>query len=201
MIPGGMGMMMGRRGMGGGDDEDEDEDEDKDRAPMHRSHHGPEGGRGTPMQIIINIGPNNRVETEERDGGGGASGEPRWRMMDRDWRGSSLAGRVEAHLDYLHDQLQLTLEQQPAWDRFTNAVRDAVRHMRPDPASLAQDQTLEQKLAAQEAMLSTRLEAIRSVHAALSGLASTLNDSQKHKLDEVSTEFMTGRSMMQSHWR
>jgi LTXXQ motif family protein len=191
---GGMGMMMGSRGMGGGGDEDEDKD-------MHRSHHHDSEGRGIPMQIIINIGPENRVETEER-GGGGAGGGPRWRMMGHDGRGRSLAGHIEAHLDYLRDQLQLTPEQQPAWDRFANAVRDAVSHTRPPgPAGLAQGQSLEQRLASQEDMLNSRLEALRSAHAALSSLTSALNESQKHTLDEISTEFMPGRSMMQSRWR
>ena len=50
-------------------------------------------------------------------------------------------------------------------------------------------------------MLNSRLEAIRSVHAALSDLTSALNNSQKHTLDEVLVEFMPGRSMMGSRWR
>ncbi len=185
------GMMMGSRGMGG------DEDEDEDRRPMRRWRDGPEG-RGTSMQIIINIGPDNRVETEERGGRGGGGGH-QWGMMGREWRGRSMAEHVGAHLDYLHDQLQLTPEQQPAWDRFANAVRDDATRMRPGPAGMAQGQSLDQRLAAHEAMLNSRLEAIRSVHAAVSDLTSALNDAQKHTLDEVSAEFMPGRSMMQAH--
>jgi hypothetical protein len=176
---GGMGMMMGSRGTGG-----RDEDEDEDTGPMHRWRHGT-GGQGTPMQIIINIGPDNRVETEER-GWRGRGGGPRWGMTGREWRGRSMAEHMGAHLDYLHDQLQLTPEQQPAWDRFAGAVRDAATRMRPGPAGMAQGQSLDQRLAAHEAMLNSRLEATRSVHASLSGLISALNDSQKHTLDEVS---------------
>jgi len=191
---GGMGMMMGSRGMSGGD-----EDEDEGTGPMHRGRHGADG-RGTPMQVIINIGPDNRVETEERGWRGGGEGPP-WGMMGREWRGRSMADHVAAHLDYLHDQLQLTQEQQPAWDRFASAVRGAVARKRPGPSGMVQGQSLEQRLAAQEAMLNSRLEAIRSVHATLSDLTSALNDSQKHTLDEVPIEFMRGRSMMGSHWR
>jgi len=192
---GGMGMMMGSRGMGGSD-----EDEDEDTRPMRRWRDGPEG-RGTPMQIIINIGPDNRVETEERGGRGGGGGH-QWGMMGREWRGRSMAEHVGPHLDYLHDQLQLTPEQQPAWDRFANAVRDAATRMRPGAAGMAQGQSLDQRIAAHEAMLNSRLEATRSVHAALSGLTSVLSDSQKHTLDETTAEFMTGRSMMmESHRR
>ncbi len=122
-------------------------------------------------------------------------------MMGRDWRGHSMAEHVGAHLDYLHDQLQLTPEQQPAWDRFASAVRAAATRMHPGPAGMMQGQTLEQRLAAQEAMLNARLDAVQSVRTALSGLTSALNDTQKHTLDEVSAEFMHGRSMMQSRSR
>jgi LTXXQ motif family protein len=189
-----MGMMMGSSGTGGGD-----EDEDDAAGPMRRWHHGP-GDRGTPMQIIINIGPDNRVETEEHGRGGAADG-PRWRMMGGEWRGRSMADRVAAHLDYLHDQLQLTPEQQPAWDRFATAVRDAVTRMRSGPAGMIQGQSLEQRLVAYETTLNSRLEAIRSIRTALSGLTSMLNDTQKHALDEASAEFVPERSMMGSHWR
>ena len=120
---GGMGMMMGSRGMSG-----RDEDEDEGTGPMHRWRHGADG-RDIPVQVIINIGPDNRVETEERGWRGGGGG-PRWGMMGREWRGRSMADHVAAHLDYLHDQLQLTQEQQPAWDRFASAVRGAVTRMR-----------------------------------------------------------------------
>ncbi len=153
------------------------------------------------MQIIINIGPDNRVETEERGWRGGEGGGPRRGMMGREWHGRSMADRVGAHLDYLHDQLQLTPEQQPAWDRFASAVRATATRTHPGPAGMMQGQTLEQRLAAQEAMLNARLDAVQSVRAALSGLTSALNDTQKHTLDEVSAELMPGRSMMQSRWR
>jgi LTXXQ motif family protein len=190
---GGMGMMMGSSGVSSDDEDDADDDAGR----TGRGHHRHEG-RSTPMQIIINIGPDYRVETEEH-GWGGRGGGSRSGMMGGERRGRMMADRVTAHLDYLHDQLQLTPEQQPAWDRFTSAVRDAVTHMRPGRAGMAQGQGLDQRLAAQEAMLNARLDAVQSVRAALSSLTSALNDAQKHTLDEVSAEFMPGRSMMQSH--
>jgi hypothetical protein len=186
---GGMGMMMGSSGISGDDENDADDDASR----MRREHHRHEG-RGTPMQIIINIGPDNRVETEERGWRGGESGGPRRGMLGREWRGRSMAEHVGAHLDYLHDQLQLTPEQQPAWDRFASAVRAAATRMHTGTAGMMQGQTLEQRLAAQEAMLNARLDAVQAVRAALSGLTSALNDTQKHTLDEVAAEFMPGRS-------
>src|SRR5690349_24855209 len=71
-------------------------------------------------------------------------------------------------------------------------VRDATTRMGPGPAGMAQGQSLDQRLAAREAMLNSRLDAIRSVHATLSGLTGALNDSQKRTLDAVSAEFMPG---------
>ncbi len=175
--PGGMGMMMGSRAMRWG------EDEDDDAGPMRGWRHGPEG-RGTPMQIIINIGPDNHVETEKH-GWGGVGAGPRGRMMGGEWRGRWVMERVGAHLNYLHDQLQLTPEQQPAWDRFASAVRDAVARMRSGLAGVMQGQSLEQKLTGYETMLNSRLEAVRAIRNALSDLTSSLNDTQKQTLDAI----------------
>ena len=190
---GGMGMMMGSSGISGDDEDDANDDTGRMRR-AHRRHEG----RGAPMQIIINIGPDNRVETEERGWRGGEGGGPRRGMMGREWRGGSMGEHAGAHLDYLHDQLQLTPEQQPAWDRFASAVRAVATRMHPGSAGMMQGQNLEQRLAAQETVLNARLDAVQSVRAALSDLTSALNDTQKHTLDEVSAEFMHGRSMMRS---
>jgi LTXXQ motif family protein len=193
--PGGMGMMMGSRVMGSDDEDDED---DGGQGRMRRWHYRPEARR-TPMQVIINIGPDNRVETEEH-GPAGVSARPGWRMMGGEWRGRWMAERVGAHLDDLHDQLQLTADQQPAWDRFASAVRDAVTRMRSGPAGMMQGQGFEQRLAAYETMLNSRLEAVRAIRGALSGLTGSLNDAQKHTLDEEFGDFMPGRFRMQSRW-
>jgi hypothetical protein len=191
---GGAGMMTGSSAMGGMDEDDDN----ADAAPMRRWHHRHEG-RGTPMQIIINIGPDNRVETGEThergpDGIGPAS--PRWRMMGGEWGGHAMAERVGEHLDYLHDQLQLTPEQQPAWDRFASAVREAAAQTRPGPAAMAQGQSLEQRLATHETMLNSRLEVIRAIRGALSGLTGSLSEAQKQTLDQDSAVLMRGASRM-----
>ena len=192
---GGASMMMGSSAMGG-----MDEDDDNTDAPIRRWHHRHEG-RGTPMQIIINIGPDNRVETGEtfeRGPGGIGPASPGWHRMGGEWRGHAMAESVGEHLDYLHDQLQLTPEQQPAWDRFASAVREAAAQMRPRPAAMAQGQSLEQRLATHETMLNSRLEAIRAIRGALSGLTGSLNEAQKHTLDEDSTALMRGPSRIRA---
>lgn len=159
-----MGAMMGGPGMQEGDDQD-----DEDRAGRGRgwSHGGP---RGAPMQVIINIRPDNRVEIEERGRCGAAIGPMGGPTRGGEWRGRSIAGRVEARLDDLHDELYLTTEQQPSRDRFAGAVRDAVGRARPGLQAMAQSQTLDQALEAHEAMLTARLDALRAIRTALSGL-------------------------------
>jgi hypothetical protein len=105
---------------------------------------------------------------------------------------------LAARLDYLRGELRLTPEQQPSWDRFANAVREAAGRMRPNPEAMAQGQTLEQRLAAHEAMLTAHLETVRAVRGALSGLTGSLNDAQRHTLDEHAAMFMPGMGRMQS---
>ena len=73
---------MGSSAMGGMDEDDDN----TDAAPMRRWHHRHKG-RGTPIQIIINIGPDNRVETGETfEGGPGGIGpaRPGWHMTGGD---------------------------------------------------------------------------------------------------------------------
>ena len=197
---GGMGMMGGQRGGMGmmmdhqppTDADDEDEDDDAGRR-MHRWRHGET--RETPMQIIINIGPDNRVETEEHASRGA---DRERRTMGGEWRGRSMVEHVHAHLDYLHDQLQLKPEQQAPWDRFATAVQDAVTRMQSAPTGMAPGQSLEQRLAARETRLNSRLEAIRAIRGALSDLTGSLTDAQKHTLDEA---FMPGASGMRYGWQ
>ena len=186
---GGMGMMMGQPPMDAGD-------EDDDGGPgrrMHRWRHGE--ARETPMQIIINIGPDNRVETEEHAWRGAGRERP---MMGGERRGRSMAEHVHEHLGNLHDQLQLKPEQQAPWDRFATAVQDAVARMRSAPTGMAPGQSLEQRLAARETRLNSRLEAIRAIRSALSDLTGSLTDAQKHTLDEA---FMSGASGMRYGWQ
>ena len=200
-VSGGMGMMdpSGRRDV----DEDDDDDEDSRAGRMRGWRHG-RGGRETPMRVIINIGPDNRVEVEERGGRGVGTGPRGWHsMMGGQWHGRSMTDRMEARLDYLRGELRLTPEQQPAWDRFASAVRDAAGHMRPSLEVMAQgQQPLEQRLTAREATLAARLEAIRAIRAALSGLTGALNEAQRRALDEHADVLMPGmRPMGTGAWR
>lgn len=205
--PGGPGMM-GRQGpagmgMAGGPGmraDDDDDDDDDDRPGRHwRWHHG--RAHGAPTQIIINIGPNNQVEFET----GGPRGFRRpgaGPMMGGGWGGPRMAEYVEARLGDLRNDLQLRPDQQPAWDRFAGAVREAAGRMtRPGPGAMAQGQTLEQRLAAHEAALTARLEAARSVRTALSGLTGALDESQRRTLEERGDRLTPGMGRMGARWR
>ncbi|MCB4823800.1 Spy/CpxP family protein refolding chaperone [Roseicella aerolata] len=202
---GGPGMMGGQGMMGRAGPQEEDEDEDDRRGPMRGARHGHHHHRGAeaaPMQVIINIGPQNRVEIEERGprgAGYGPMGERR--MMGEAGRGRGMAERVEARLAALREELQLTQEQQPAWDRFAGTVREALGRMRPDPAAMGQAQGLEQRLSAHEARLNARLEAVRSVRGALSGLTGSLTEDQRRRLDEHATAVLPGMGGWQSGMR
>lgn len=183
--------MMGRPGM-----HDEDEDEDHG-GPMRGRHHG-HRRHGAPMQVIINVGPDIRVEFEEREARGAGMGRMGGPMMRGEMRGRPMADRIGARLDHLRGELQLTPEQQQAWDRFASAVREAIGRARPSFEAMAQAQTLDQRLTAQEGVLTARLEAVRAIRSALSGLTGSLTDAQRRTLDEHAAAFIPGMGRMRA---
>lgn len=207
---GGPGPMMGGQGpasmMGAGNrpdmrdmmDDEDDDDGDHGRR-MHGWHHG--GGRDTPTQIIINIGPNNRVQVEdEEDRRFGDRGRMGPRAMRQAWAGRP-ADMVEGHLGYLRNALQLRPDQQPAWDRFAGAVRDATGRMRQERMeAMSPAQGLDQRISEYEQALTSRLDAVRSVRGALSDLTGALDETQRRTLDE-SAERLMGMGRMRGDRR
>ena len=197
--PGGMGMGMANRpsmrDMG------DDEDDDGGGRRMHGWHHG--GGGDTPTQIIINIGPNNRVQVQdEEDRRSGDRGRMGPRAMRQAWAGRP-ADMVEGHLGYLRDALQLRPDQQPAWDRFAGAVREATGRMRQERMeAMSPAQGLDQRISEYEQALTSRLGAVRSVRGALSDLTGALDETQRRTLDESAGRLMgMGMGRMRSDRR
>lgn|GEM_PF-4350740 len=183
-VPGaGMGMMGGRSGM-------RDADDDDDGWPRRG---GRRGMRDAPMQIIINIGPNNRVEVEDEEERGyrrGARGMG-GRMGPRDEAGP--ARFADAHLGVLRGALQLRPDQQPAWDRFAAAARDAAGSMmRAHRQAMSQPRSLDERMAIYESALSARLDAIRALRSALGSLTAVLDESQRRTLDDAADGFGPG---------
>ncbi len=179
----GMGMMGGRPGM-------REPDED-DGGPMRGRWRG---GRDTPMQIIINIGPNNRVEVDDggergyRRGARGMMGGPPG-MRDQ----AGPARFVDAHLGALRSALQLRTDQQPAWDRFAAAARDAAGNMmRAHRQAMSQPRSRDARVAVYETALTARLDAMRALRSALASLTAVLDEGQRRTLDDAADGFGPG---------
>lgn len=62
-------------------------------------------------------------------------------------------------------------------------------------------QSLEQRLAAHESLLNSLLEATQAIRSALSGLTGSLDDAQKHILDEVTAALMARAAGMWPGWQ
>jgi hypothetical protein len=181
---------------------DADDDDDNHMSRMRPRIHG--GGYRTPMQVIINIGPENSFEVEEHEAQGSRTGpKPEASTTGSEERGGAMADGVETRLIDLRKELQLTPEQQPAWNRFASAVlagavRDAVARMQPSGRTAEGQQTLERRLNAHEAVLTARLDAVRTMRGALSDLTGALSEAQQRTLDEHATAFVPGMTRRQA---
>jgi LTXXQ motif family protein len=195
--------MMDRPKTRGTDDEDDDDNRVGRMRP--RSH---VGGHRAPVQVIINIGPDNHVEVEEQEARGARIGPKREAMMTgSEAHSGAMASGVKTRLVYLRKELRLTPEQQPAWNRVANAVlagavRDAVARMHSSLDQTAEGQPpLERRLNAYEAVFTARLEAVRALRDALSELTRTLDEAQRRTLDEHADAFYLEMNQMQAGMR
>lgn len=196
--PGGMGMMgmmggqgsMGMMGMMGGDGR-------QPGMPMMRHH----GQYATPMNVIINVGPDIRLDVE---GPGGTGGMRRPGMMGGAMPGmmggpgmagappmagplhEMLAERVEGGLAFLRAELGIRPDQEAAWNGFASRIREAAARYRA-----ARDQIpaggagLEPRLAAQDARLSAELERVRACREAAAVLLPSLDEAQRRTADAL----------------
>jgi len=146
---GGPGMMMGGPGMMGPGGMMGTPDEGGRRRMMMMHH----GAGGAPMNVIINVGPGIRVETEDgaargsRGVGMAPPGEAG--MMGPGMMGPGMMGmmmgpqggamgpdslrhfeRIDAHLAYVRAVLRVTDAQAPQWNAFADAARAAAGRLR-----------------------------------------------------------------------
>jgi len=136
--------------------------------------------------------------------GMGMSGQmPTMGMMQTMMNGMQMMARhVEGRIAFLKTELKITDSQLPQWNAFAQAMRDngaAMQGMQGMMMGMSQDGKFPDKLAAQEKMLSDRLEAIRKLKAAADPLYAVLSDDQKKTADELMVSpmgVMTGMGMM-----
>ena len=191
---------MGMMGMMGGD-------ERQPGMSMMRRH----GPYATPMNVIINVGPDIRLDVE---GPGATGGMPRPGMMGGAMPGmmeggmpmrgmmgapgmagsSAMAGplhemlaeRVEGGLAFLRAELGIRPDQEAAWNGFAGRIREAAARYRAARDRIpAGGAGLEPRLAAQDARLSAELERVRACREAAAILLPSLDEAQRRTADAL----------------
>ena len=136
--------------------------------------------------------------------GMGMSGQmPMMGIMQTMMNGMQMMARhVEGRIAFLKTELKITDPQLPQWNAFAQAMRDnaaAMPGMQGMMMGMSQDGKFPDKLAAQEKMLSGRLDAIHKLKAAADPLYAALSDDQKKSADELMVSpmgVMIGMGMM-----
>jgi hypothetical protein len=165
--------------------------------------HHPEGGAVTAPQPT----------TPTQPGMGGMSMADMMRMMQSmhtmmqsmpmmDMAGMGIIDRVEGRIAFLRAELKITDAQANAWTAFADALRTnaqklgAVRPAMMSASGSGAQQTLAERLDAQERWLAARLDGIRTIKAAFTALYGTLSDDQKKTADELLGPHMGMMQMM-----
>ena len=111
------------------------------------------------------------------------------RTMGPGMTGMGMIERVEGRIAFLRAELKITDAQTNAWNAFADALRAnaqklaAIRPaMMPAPGT---QQTLTERLDAQERWLTARLEGLRAIKTAFTPLFGTFSDEQKKTATEL----------------
>jgi hypothetical protein len=127
-------------------------------------------------------------------GGQGMGGPGMMSMMNMmrmmgggdDAPGMGMVDRVEGRIAFLQTELKITPAQTAAWNAFAAALRsNAQRLAGPRMAMMGANQTMAQRLEAQERWLTARLEGTRALRSAHTTLYASLSDEQKRTADEL----------------
>jgi LTXXQ motif family protein len=123
-------------------------------------------------------------------------GEMNHGMMDGWGPGMMMGERYNAErLDDLKRELGITDAQQKLWDSYAEAVKSSVSTMRSFHESMMDGKVpdkLPERLALHESMMTTRIESMKTVNAAVLALYDKLTDAQKAKADDL----IAGMGMM-----
>jgi hypothetical protein len=107
-----------------------------------------------------------------------------------------MVDHVEGRLAFLRTELKITDAQMPQWSRFTDALRSSAKSMSGMQQQMMQDgmaESLPARLELHVKMLSARLDALKTMEAALDPLYASLSDEQKKIADEL---MMSSMGMM-----
>ena len=119
---------------------------------------------------------------------------PMWsmgHMMGEGWMGMGPGAMMLDHIDgrlaFLKTELKITEAQTPAWDALAKAVKDSATRRKAAMETMFQGgldkRTLLERVDIQEAMMTSRLDEIRTIKAALGTLYAQLSDEQKKAAD------------------
>jgi hypothetical protein len=124
--------------------------------------------------------------------GHGRMGQGSW--SDGGWfrgmmgRQPKMGAMVEGRLAYLKGELNITAEQQPAWDAYAAAVTGRVelmQGMHEGMAKTMQSGTATERMDARISGMEAMLESMKAMKPATDGLYSVLKDEQKAVADEL----------------
>jgi hypothetical protein len=93
---------------------------------------------------------------------------------------------VEGRIAFLQAELKITPAQTAAWNAFAAALRSNAQTLAaPRMAMMGANQTMAQRLAAQELWLAARLDGTRALRTAFTGLYAVFSDEQKKTADAL----------------
>jgi hypothetical protein len=99
-----------------------------------------------------------------------------------------MANRVEGHIAFLRAELKITEAQAKQWDAFADALRSNAKRMKDSAGAKMMDggdKGFLSQLETQEKMLTTRLDSVKSLRAALAPLSETLSEEQRKTAEEL----------------
>jgi len=119
------------------------------------------------------------------------------RMMARDGDRMAMmpAHHIEGHIAYLKAELGITDAQLPTWNAFADTMRQSANAMRSAMTGSTMPTTAPERLDAMIAMMSARLDSLKSIAAAEKALYAELTDAQKKSADDLIMERMEGSEM------
>lgn len=124
---------------------------------------------------------------------GGDRGKARAERMSPEARQQNMQQRAEARLARMELALQLTPEQKPAWDSFSQAMKNRVGAMQPAWwASGEQPKTAVERMQRMEQHLAERSAELGKARAEVEAFYATLSEAQKTVFDD---EFRFGPRM------